>query len=169
MPKNSLSVPPWSWRPPRGLSPVSPGGGLSDALEASRRESHTAPSPTQRSHLTSLLPSCTCSRQHHPGSLWSQFHSRCDYNGKNREKGRPGAQEMVKLVNRLSSAPFTSLHPEAGPELKLVSASRPRACTDTSSACCPCPSPSPAVGALNLVPNDYVQTGDDGCCCSCCL
>lgn len=67
-------------------------GGLSDALEASRREFHTALSPMQHPHLTSLLPSCTCSRQHHPGSLWSQFHSRYDYNGKNREKGRPGTQ-----------------------------------------------------------------------------
>lgn len=110
---------------PGGLSPVSPGEGLSDALEASRRESRTVPSPTQRSHLTSLLPSCTCSRQHHPGSLWSRFHSRCDYNGKNREKGRPGAQGIVTLVNRLSSAQFASPHPEADPELKLVSASCP--------------------------------------------
>lgn len=33
----------------------------------------------------------------------------------------------------------------------------------------PCPSPPPLqqCGPRNLVPNDYVQIGDDGCCCCC--
>lgn len=101
MPKNSLAVPPWSWRPPRGLSPVSPGGGaregLSDALEASRRESHSAPSP--RSAPTSQACCLPAPAAASPTRvLWSQFHSRCDYNGKNREKGRPGAQGRVQNV-----------------------------------------------------------------------
>lgn len=78
-------------------------------------------------------------------------------------------EESKTLVNRLSSAPFTSLHPEAGPELKLVSASRPSGLHRYLIRPLPVPLSSPAVGALNLVPNDYVQTGDDGCCCSCCL
>lgn len=90
------------------------------AFEASRRESRTTP---QRSHLPSLPPSCACSHHHHPGSPGSQFHSsQCDYNGKAEGDGQawhPGNSQ--RSIDEPASALFTSLHPKAGPELKLVS------------------------------------------------
>ena len=163
MSKNSLLVSSWSWRPSRvfGLTFVSLEGGeresCSDALEASRRELQVA------SLFTGSQPPCTCSHYSHPGGLGSLFPARAV----GRREGRPGAPGTGRDVGE---APLRSAHlpaSEAGPESERVSASLPSGRTDTSSARCPCPSPPPAMGARNLVPNDSVQIGDDGCCCCC--
>ena len=155
----------WSWRPPWRLFLVSQGeetyGYVRGFQEATL--SPTSPQPKCSSHLTSLLPFCTCSCCHyHP--IWGElvFSSWYDDIGKSRERraGWPPGTEALA-----SRPPLRPAHLEI-----VLLASCPSGLHRYLIRPLPLSLPAPycsSGGPWNLVPNDYVQIGDNGCCCCC--
>ena len=122
------------------------------------------PPPKCSSHLTSLLPFYPCSRSHYhpvwggagftlPGVMTLE---RAEREG---QAWPPGTEALA------SCPPLRPAHLET-----VLLASRPSGMHRYLIRPPPPSLPAPhrcSGGPRNLVPNDYVQIGDDGCCCCC--
>lgn len=122
------------------------------------------PPPECSSHLTSLLPFCTCScRHYHP--VWGEAGFTLP-DVKTLERAEREGQAWPPGTEALASRP--PLRPAHLETVLLASCPlglhryliRPPPPSLPAPRCC-------SGGPQNLVPNDYVQIGDDGCCCCC--
>lgn len=160
-PRNSLSVSgPENLPGDCFLSPRV--GRLTDTSEVSRRR--RCPPTECSSHLTSLLPFCTCScRHYHP--VWGEAGFTLP-DVKTLERAEREGQAWPPGTEALASRP--PLRPAHLETVLLASCPsglhryliRPLPPSLPAPHCC-------SGGPQNLVPNDYVQIGDDGCCCCC--